>query len=210
MYGYRFSVYNRIVRLVLHEKEVGYSMNEVNPFTELDASYLKLHPFGRVPVLSHNGFDIFETSAISRYIDSAFDGAPLRPANPQAAARVDQVISIIDNYGYWPMVRQVFSQRVVRKIMGEPTDENEVCVGIEASRKVLSALNNISDEGYILDGSAITLAECHLVPMMDYFTRAPEGLDELSLHPALQLWWDQISRRDSVKLTDPDISKFAS
>lgn len=203
LHGYRFSVYNRIARLVLHEKGVSYDVVEVDPFSDPDPEYLELHPFGRVPALSHGTFSVYETTAIARYIDGAFAGPSLQPADVQAAARHNQVIAITDNYGYWPMVRQVFSHRVFRPMMGEPCDENEIAAGLRASHKVLAALNNISGEGHVLNGRCITLADCHLAPMVDYFTRAAEGRDALTQFPALQHWWEWVSGQRMMSSTDP-------
>ena len=47
-------------------------------------------------------------------IDRAFSGPALQPAEPQALARMDQIIGIVDAYAYWPLVRQVFSHAVFR------------------------------------------------------------------------------------------------
>src|SRR5215471_8765720 len=127
LHGYRYSVYLRIVRLALAEKGVTYDRVEVNPFApDVPASYLALHPFGRVPALVHDGFTLYETGAIIRYIDRAFPGPALQPADPQALARMDQIIGIVDAYAYWPMVRQVFSHRVFRPRSGQPGDEAEI------------------------------------------------------------------------------------
>ena len=115
LHGYRYSVYLRIARLALAEKGVAYDRVEVNPFApDVPAAYLALHPFGRVPTLVHDDFVLYETGAITRYVDRAFAGPALQPAAPQALARMDQIIGVVDSYGYWPLVRQVFSQRVFR------------------------------------------------------------------------------------------------
>lgn len=203
LHGYRFSVYHRIARMVLHEKGVEYEIEEIDPFSKLDPAYLKLHPFGRVPALTHGMFTVFETSAISRYIDNGFAGPPLQPIDSHALARMNQVIAVIDNYGYWPMVRQVFSHRVFRPLMGERSNEGEVAAGIEASHKVLSFLDDIAQERLVLDGKTITLADCHLAPMMDYFTRAKEGGDALDLYRALSRWWKRVSDTSMVLATAP-------
>src|SRR3954464_1824710 len=140
LHGSRSSVYARIVRLVLAEKGVAYDRVEVNPFApNVPAAYLALHPFGRVPALVHDGFALYETGAITRYIDRAFPGPALQPAEPRALARLDQIIAIVDSYGYWPMVRQVFSPRVFRARTGQPVDEAEIARGLTASAKVLKA-----------------------------------------------------------------------
>ena len=123
LHGYRYSVYNRIARLTLAEKGVAYERVEVNPFSpDMPASYLALHPFGRVPALVHDGFALYETGAITRYVDRAFPGPALQPTEPRALARMDQIIGIVDSYGYWPMVRQVFAPRVFRARTGQPVD----------------------------------------------------------------------------------------
>ena len=99
LHGYRYSVYVRIARLALAEKGVTYDRVDVNPFApEVPASYLALHPFGRVPTLAHDGFTLYETSAITRYIDRAFAGPALQPGDPRALARMDPVIGIADAY----------------------------------------------------------------------------------------------------------------
>jgi len=199
LHGYRYSVYVRIARLTLAEKGVAHDRVDVNPFApDVPASYLALHPFGRVPTLVHDGFALYETGAITRYIDRAFPGPALQPADPQALARMDQTISIVDSYGYWPMVRQVFSHRVFRPRMGQPADEVEIERGLASSAKVLAALEPLVDDG-------VTLADLHLGAMMAYFVQAPEAAMALRQYPRLAAWWAQLSRRPSFAATDPGL-----
>jgi glutathione S-transferase len=205
--GYQFSVYNWIARLALHEKGVSYEREEVDPFADgVSETYLQRHPFRLVPVLSHGDFDVYETAAIVRYIDAAFIGPSLAPVGAEAIARAAQVVSIVDNYGYRPMVRQVFAHRVFRPVTGEASDETEISHGIAASLPVLRALNAIASEGHILDGRRFTIADCHLAPMVAYFVQAPEGASALSAHPALANWWAHTSQRKSIKETEPGLN----
>jgi glutathione S-transferase len=210
LHGYRYSVYNRIARLALLSKNVEHETIEVDPFAELSEEYLRLHPFGRVPVLTHGAFELFETSAITRYVDRAFNGPPLQPERAAALARMDQVIAVIDAYAYWPMVRQVSSHAFFRPFFGQPSRREEVDVGLEASRTVLSFLDRVAGEGEVLTGRDIGLADCHLAPMIDYFVRAEEGKEALSRHPALQGWWEQVSVLAALKATDPFADRRAS
>jgi glutathione S-transferase len=210
LHGYRFSVYNRIARVALLSKSVEHERIEVDPFGDLPEAYLKLHPFGRVPLLVHGAFELFETSAITRYVDRAFKGPPLQPKRAATLARLDQVIAVIDAYAYWPMVRQVSSHAFFRPFVGEPSSREEVDRGLEASRKVLSFLDRVAGEGEVLSGRDITLADCHLAPMMDYFVRAEEGKAALSPHPALQKWWDRVSILGVLRATDPFTDQISS
>lgn len=203
LHGYRYSVYHRIARLALLAKEVEHRIIEVDPFADLSQAYLKLHPFGRVPVLVHGAFELFETGAITRYVDRTFPGRSLQPETAGALARMDQVISVIDAYAYWPMVRQVASHSFFRPLFGEQSSAEEIHRGLEASDKVLRFLDSVAAEGIVLGGCDLTLADFHLAPMIDYFVRSEEGKAALSSRPALQTWWDRISVLELLKATDP-------
>jgi glutathione S-transferase len=206
LYAYRYSVYSWIARLVLSEKGVGYDTIEVNPFaSNPPAEYLTKHPFRRVPVLIHDDFPIYETAAITRYVDETFKGEPLQPSAARARARMAQIISIIDAYGYWPMVRQVFSHRVFRPRTGQPADETEVQSGLRSSEGTLAALESLAERGGYLVGSGVSLADLHLAPMMAYFTAAEEGTSMLRRHEKLSAWWELMRKRPAFIATEPPV-----
>lgn len=206
LHGYHYSVYNRIARLALAEKGLAYERVEVNPFDpDRPAAYLALHPFGRVPVLVHGGFTLYETGAITRYLDRTFPGPRLQPAEPRALARMDQIIGVVDSYGYWPMVRQVFSHGFFRPRRGLTGDPEEVSRGLEGSAKVLTALETLAADDTFLTGPTLTLADLHLGAMVAYFTAAREGTAMLQGKPRLSGWWAHLSKRSSLAQTDPGI-----
>jgi glutathione S-transferase len=206
LHGYRYSVYVRIARLALAEKGVAYDRVEVNPFApDVPAAYLALHPFGRVPTLVHDDFALYETGAITRYLDRSFAGPALQPDQPRALGRMDQIIGVVDSYGYWPLVRQVFSHRVFRPAIGQPADEAEVGRGLAGAAKVLAALEVLAAPDAFLVGPALSLADLHLGAMLAYFAAAPEGAALLRNHPRLAAWWGRLSRRPSFAATDPGL-----
>ena len=206
LHGYHYSVYNRIARLALAEKGLTYDRVEVNPFDpDRPAAYLSLHPFGRVPTLVHDGFALYETGAITRYLDRAFSGPSLQPSDPRVLARMDQIIAVVDSYGYWPMVRQVFSHGFFRPRRGLEGDRTEVTLGLDGSAKVLAALETLTASGGFLVGPALSLADLHLGAMVAYFTAAPGGAAMLGNHARLAAWWDRFSQRPSLAQTDPGL-----
>ena len=156
-------------------------------------------------MLSHGAFDVYETAAILRYIDAAFDGPALMPSDAKRAVRVAQVVSIVDSYGYRPMVRQVFAHRVLCPAVGEESDETEIASGIKASLPVLDALNKLASECHVMGNEVFTLADCHLAPMIAYFVQAPEGAAALAKYSALADWWASTSRRKSILEIDPEL-----
>lgn len=208
LHGYHYSVYNRIARLVLAEKGVAYERIEVNPFDPaMPTSYLGLNPFGRVPTLVHDGFVLYETGAITRYVDRVFPGPALQPEGPRALARMDQMIGVIDSYGYWPMVRQVFAQRVFRAAAGRPVDEDEVARGLAGAPKVLGALEDLAAPEAFLAGPRLSLVDLHAGAMIAYFALAPEGAAMLDNYPRLAVWWATLSQHASFAETDPGLPK---
>jgi glutathione S-transferase len=204
LYGYQYSVYSWIARLALAEKGVEYHWIEVNPFAaDVPESYLALHPFKRVPTLVHDNFQIYETVAITRYVDEAFPGPGLQPADPRQRARLSQFLSIIDSYVYWPLVRQVFSHRVFRPLLGRPSEVAEVQRGLEAAPAVLAALERlVADTGYLC-GDDISLADIHLAPMIGYFAMAEEGDALLKAQRKLSHWWARMSASSAFRATRP-------
>lgn len=210
LHGYCYSAYTRVARLALLLKGVTHQVQEVDPFGELTESYLTFHPFGRVPVLSHGDFKIFETTAITRYVDRVFEGPSLQPHDAASLARMDQVVAVVDAYAYWPMVRQVASHSFFRPLFGGQSSSAEVEAGLAASAKVLSFLDGVAGEGLVLTGHDITLADCHFAPMIDYFVRAEEGAKALLLLPNLQSWWDRVSALTIMHATDPFVNVQAT
>jgi glutathione S-transferase len=205
LHGYRYSVYLRIARMTMLEKGVAWSHVEIDPFAdEISPDYLALNPFGRVPTLDHDGFVLYETTAIARYVDEMFAGPSLQPHAPRECARMNQIIAIADSYGYWPMVRQVFSQRVFNASSRTP-DEAEIAEGLARSRKVLAALETIAGGGDFLVGERLSLADLHLGAMVAYFTATGEGAEALGDYPKLSAWWAAFAGRKSLAATEPGL-----
>ena len=210
LFGYRYSSYTRIVRIVLRELGVSYTYQETDPFSDTPPKdLLAIHPFGHVPALQHGTFALYETAVMTRYLAETFGGKngapPLLPDDTHRAARMAQVIAIIDGHAYRPMVRQVFANRVFGPAEGQVPNETDVAEGLKASAKVLSVLDGIAAEGLCLDARNCTLADCHLAPTIDYFIKAPEGAALFETFPALTHWWVHLPIRMALEATDPGL-----
>ena len=79
------SPFSRSVLVALEEKGARYRIAAVTPGSLRMPEHLSLHPFGRVPILDHGEFRLYETQAILRYIDRVCPGIPLTPAEPRRA-----------------------------------------------------------------------------------------------------------------------------
>jgi glutathione S-transferase len=199
LYGADYSVYVRIAKLALAEKHVDYEQVQVDVFAEggPPAWYLEHQPFRRIPTFVHDGFRLYETAAITRYVDEAFDGPALQPADVRRRARMTQIIGMLDAYGYRPMVWDVYVERIDKPAEGKATDEALVASGLEKSRICLDALVKLKADGDWLLGEQLTLADLHAAPMFAYFAKAPEGAAMIAQFPALAAWWERVQVRAS-------------
>ena len=203
VFGAAYSVYVRIVRLALEEKQIPYRLEEVDVFAPggPPAAYLARHPFGRIPAFEHDGFRLYEAGAITRYVDDAFRGPTLQPSGPRPRARMNQTISILDSYAYRALVWDIFVERVRAPQQRRPTDEARIRAALPVAGKCLDALQDIMGDGPFLCGMEISLADLHAAPIFAYFTLAPEGAALLGEHAGLHRWWDRIRQRPSMTAT---------
>lgn len=195
LYGADYSVYVRITRMALQEKGVDYELVPLDIFAAkgVPTWYLELHPFGRIPAFDHDGFRLFETGAIARYVDEAFYGPALQPADARGRARMSQVIGTLDAYAYRAMVWDVAVQRIERTA----PDESLIASGLRQSETVLRVLTSLRADGPWLLGDQLTLTDLHAAPIIGYFVKATEGKQLLARFPDLQDWWDRIVTRAS-------------
>jgi glutathione S-transferase len=205
VFGASYSVYVRIVRLTLAEKGVEYELVPIDIFAEEGPppGFLDQHPFGRIPAFEHAGFSIYETGAIARYIDEAFKGPTLQPANTRERACCNQLISIADNYAYPQLVWGIYVERVSKPRRGVFANEAKVAASIPIARTCLRAISNLMGDNAWLAGQQLTLADLYAAPMFDYFLTAPEGGDMIKQHKNLAAWWSRIVARPSMKATSP-------
>jgi glutathione S-transferase len=203
VFGAPYSVYVRAVRLALEEKGTPYELVPIDIFAPggPPAEHLARHPFGKIPAFEHAGFRLYEAEAITRYIDEAFLGPVLQPADPHGRARMTQIISILDSYAYRTLVWDIYVERVSRPALGLATDEDRISAALPKAAVCLSALAELMGEEPWLAGPAISLADLHAAPMFALFRLAPEGERLLDSQKRLVGWWDRVSTRPSFVRT---------
>ncbi|HUH50293.1 MAG TPA: glutathione S-transferase family protein [Mycoplana sp.] len=205
LFGADYSVYVRIARLCLIEKGVGYHLMPVDVFAVggPPAGYLARHPFGRIPAFEHGRFSLYETGAITRYIDEMFEGPKLQPSDAAHRARCNQFISIADNYAYPQLVWGVYVERVSKPETGVATDGKKLAASLAKAQTCLSAMSDLMEGGPWLVGEELTLADIYAAPMFDYFLMAPEGVELLQHYEKLRAWWSRMAVRPSMAATRP-------
>jgi glutathione S-transferase len=201
--GLSISVYTRIARMALEEKGIDYRLEEVDVFADSGppADYLALNPFATIPCLLHGDFVLYETSAITRYLDEIAPTTDLQPSTPIERARMNQIIGMLDSYCYRPMVWDVYVQRIVVPAGGGEADEALIAAALTGLSTLLKQLDQWRGERGFLVGQALSLADLHLYPMLSYFTETTEGVAMLESFPRLQQWMRLMRLRHSVRAT---------
>ena len=143
IHGIPGSPYVRQPMLACEEKGVPWRIQRLGFGEQKSPEHLKRHPFGRIPAIEHGDFALYEAQAILRYIDAAFDGPRLTPADPKAVARMSQVMNILDWYAMPSLTAAIGFNRLIAPILGRPVDEEAVAAAIPLARTCIQALAEI-------------------------------------------------------------------
>jgi glutathione S-transferase len=205
LYGPDYSVYARVARLALEEKGVAYEQQSVDIFAgeSQTPEHLARQPWGKVPAFEHDGFMLYETFAITRYIDEAFPGPRLQPEEVRLRARMTQIIGVVDSYAYPAMILKVAIQALIVPMQGGTPDQTVIADGLAGAERALTALEALAGPGEFLCGKEVSLADLHLAPVFAYFTLIDQGREALALRPRLLTWWRHFCERPSMAKTQP-------
>ena len=120
------SPYVRKVLACMNLKGLDYEVDPITPFFGND-EFERLSPLRRIPVLIDGDFSVSDSSAICAYLDEAYSGHPLFPADPKDRARARWLEEYADTRLGDLLIWGLFYQKVVRPLVwDEPTDEARV------------------------------------------------------------------------------------
>lgn len=203
VYGVPGSPFLRSACIALEEKRQLYRIHALAPGDIGGAGHRELHPFARIPVIEHDGFRLYETQAILRYIDDRFPEPPLQPRKPRDIARMNQFIGINDCYLFPQAARIIVFQRIVGPVlMGLTPDETVVTAALPTAELCLREIARLRGDQRFLVGDCLTLADILLAPQLDYLAAIPECAAMLAATPLLS-WLDRMNARASLKATLP-------
>jgi glutathione S-transferase len=196
------SPYGRAVLATLEEKSADYRLAPLAPGAQKVEPHISLHPFGRIPALEHDGFMLYETQAILRYLDRVLSDPPLTPADPKAAARMDQAMNVNDWYLYQGVANVIVFHRVVApRLMGSAPDENAIAAAMPKARQTFRELSRLLGSQSYFAGDAISLADLMIAPQLDIFSLAPEWASLTAEAPNLVAWLARMNERPSFEAT---------
>lgn len=104
LYDYPQCPFCRKVRVALAEKGIKYErvFVDLRKKEQKREEFLKLNPYGKVPVLIDNGAIIYESSVINEYLDERYPNPPLMPSSPIERARVRIWVDFCESHFHIP------------------------------------------------------------------------------------------------------------
>ncbi|WXA89740.1 glutathione S-transferase N-terminal domain-containing protein [Pendulispora rubella] len=206
VYGTDTSACSHKVLTVLAEKGHEAELVVVSVIRGEDKSpeHLKRQPFGEVPVLEDDGFLIYESRAIMRYLDRRLPGPSLTPSDIRAYGLMEQWISVEQSYvsgPVWTLVRGGPVYEIIRRspavdILPPPPNEAEAAQARGELARAFDIVERTLATQEYLAGNAFSLAEVSWLPYLQYLF-ASNGGDLVTERPHMAAWWQRISTRPS-------------
>jgi len=199
LYGIASSTCTGRVLLSLFEKEVeDFELVIVNvrKGEGKKPEYLKLQPFGLIPVLEDRDLTLYESRAIIRYIANKYEGqgTALYGKDIKERAKVDQWLEVEgQNFNF--AIRS--SLGVVSK---PPVDEVLLTETIGKLGKVLDIYEDHLSKTQYLAGDFFSLADLsHMTTGWKLFDKYKQGSILFEGRPHVKAWWENISSRPAFK-----------
>lgn len=206
LWGFDGSTYVRTVKMLLAEKAfTDFKQEPLNVLKGEPKSpeHLQRHPFGKVPVLDHDGLRILETAAITRYLNDVLPGKTLIPGTPRDRARMDMVIGIIDSYGYAALLAGICGYHLFPDFVGGKNDA-ALANGVENGRLVLKLAMQTRGGSPFIAGD-LSLADLYLAPIAFYVSLTPDA-DSVFDVPGFADWWARVQALPCYRETQPNLS----
>jgi glutathione S-transferase len=196
------SPYGRAVLATLEEKNADYRLAPIALGAQKIEPHISRHPFGRIPALEHDGFLLYETQAILRYLDRVLRDPAMTPVSAKLAAQMDQAMNVNDWYLYQGVANVIVFHRVVApRLLGSTPDETAIAAAMPKARLTFRELSRLLGSQTFFAGDSISLADLMIAPQLEIFSRAPEWAPLTADAPNLVAWLERMNERASFKAT---------
>ena len=195
IYGHPWSISTRKVLMTLREKglEAELALIMIPKQEQKTPEHVARHPFAKVPVLEDDGFVLYESGAIERYLDKKGGGIALVPSDDRGAALVSQWISVSDSY-FAPHAGPFIVESMFRRYLGG--EQN--LAAIEAGKNGMQLALDTADRWFAshpyFAGSAFSLADVHWMPYIEYLVKTGNA-EHVLRRVHLAAWWERVSAR---------------
>ncbi len=144
-------------------------------------AFLRLNPFGQVPVLDDDGVFIGDSNAILVYLATRYDGGRWLPRDPVGAAHVQRWLSVAaGEIAFGPAAARL------GVLFGQPVPMEDA---VARAQRLFTLMESLLAGQPFLAADHATIAD---VAAYSYIARAEEGNVPLAPYPALSAWLRRI------------------
>ena len=167
LYGFDMSTPCNKVRYVANKIGIEYEYIIINALEGEHQSeeHIKRHPAGKVPVINDDGFILFESNAIVKYLADKTSSS-LYPKDLKQRAIIDQWMDFTSVH-VANAVNKVFGNRIIFPKVGIDIDERSIQDGLSFLDRFLPILDNQLKNNQYLAGDKLTLADFCLISYID-------------------------------------------
>jgi glutathione S-transferase len=207
--GALLSPYVRAVCCVFEEKGAPYELATISGIEQLQTpEYRALHPFGKIPVMRHGDFVLYESGAICRYADAAFEGPALQPAALRDRAGMDQWMSALQHY----FMADIGGRYIGPYLFPKGPDGAPDRAVIDAARDDVRHHIGVADaalEGRDwLTGDALSLADVYLHAILGLAKLMPDAEAFVGGFANIERTHAAVTARPSFQATVPSLSQM--
>ncbi len=185
LYGLGVSFPVNRVRLCLNALNLDYEFIQTNPMAgdTQSADYLKMSPAGKIPAIDVDGFTLFESNAIMRYLCRKYESG-FYPADIEAQGRVDawcdfSAIHVANGVG------KVLFNRLLAPMLEMEVDEQSLKDGYAFIDRFFGVADRQLAKSSHVAGDELTIADFSLLATVD----PAEVLEvDVTQYPKLDAW----------------------
>jgi len=179
------------VRMSISDSDIGKVHNQVK-----SDWFLEINPNGRIPAITHDGFNVFETTAILLYLQATFDKENKFGASPEKDPKgYSEILQWLcfAHGGIGPMQGQAghFLRAAPEQI---PYAQNRY---VNETRRLYSVLDSRLSKHDYLAGDKYTIADIKTVTWVKRGSFL--GIDHEKEFPNVKAWIDRIDARPAVE-----------
>ena len=190
IFGHPMSTCTRKVLMTLAETNTPYDLTVVDfaKGEHKQEAHLGRQPFGQLPALEDDGFAMYESRAMCRYINDKV-GGNLVPKELQGRALMDQWISV-EASNFTPHAMKFIYQYTFHR----PQDAAVLEAAGQGLEKATGIMEKQLAKTPFLAGEKLTLADVCYMPYLEYAMGTP-AKEVFAKFPHVMAWWNKISER---------------
>ena len=196
LYDFLPCPFGQKARIVLAEKGLSYELVQID-FTQDEQrkpDFLRLNPFGRVPVLIDEDITVYDSTVIAEYLEDEYPEPPLLPAIGSSALRARaRTWEDFADTSFTPQVGQLMGEMGKPEADRDPTRLQRFHRSIE---RVLDFLNHeLQGQEYL--AQQFSIADIGFVPRLVVLKDL--GLDPAQNRPNVDAWLNRMIDRPSIQ-----------